>query len=87
VANALHYGHEPVDILMRLGKRISMIHIKDKGGDLLGEGEVDWDGCVDAIKDIGYDGWLVLETKPTNNPSGAAAENLKFIRNVIQRIF
>jgi L-ribulose-5-phosphate 3-epimerase len=85
VANALHYGHEPVDMLVRLGRRISMIHIKDKGGDLLGEGEVDWDKCVAAIKDIGYDGWLVLETKATSDPREAAAKNLKFIRNAIRR--
>jgi sugar phosphate isomerase/epimerase len=84
LANALHYGHDPVDMLTRLGKRISMIHIKDKGGDLLGEGEVDWDGCVAAIKDIGYDGWLVLETKATSDPRKAAAENLKFTRTAIQ---
>ncbi len=83
LANALHYGHDPVDMLTRLGKRISMIHIKDKGGDLLGEGEVDWDGCVAAIKDMGYDGWLVLETKATDDPRKAAAENLKFTRNVL----
>ena len=87
VANALHYGHEPVDMLTRLGKRISMIHIKDKGGELLGEGEVDWDKCVEAIKEMGYDGWLVLETKPTSDPRRAAAENLRFIRNAIQEAF
>jgi sugar phosphate isomerase/epimerase len=83
VANALHYGHDPVDMLKRLGKRTSMIHIKDKGGDLLGEGEVDWDGCVAAIKDMGYDGWLVLETKATDDPRKAAAENLKFTKNIL----
>jgi len=87
VANALHYGHEPVDMLTRLDKRISMIHIKDKGGELLGEGEVNWDKCVTAIKDIGYDGWLVLETQPTHHPRGAATENLKFIRDAMQKVF
>ena len=86
VANALHYGHEPVDMLTRLGQRILMIHIKDKGGDLLGEGEVDWDRCALAIKDIGYDGWLVLETKPTKNPCQAAMANLKFTRDAIQKV-
>ena len=84
VANALHYGHEPVDMLARLGKRICMIHIKDKDGDLLGEGEVDWDKCIPAIKKIGYDGWLVLETTPTDDPLKAAAENLKFTQNAFQ---
>lgn len=83
VANALHYGHDPVDMLTRLGKRTSMIHIKDKGGDLLGEGEVDWDGCVAAIKKMEYDGWLVLETRATDNPRKAAKENLKFIKDAI----
>ena len=83
VANALHYGHDPVDMLTRLGKRTSMIHIKDKGGELLGEGEVDWDGCVAAIKKMGYDGWLVLETRATDNPRKAAEANLKFIKNAM----
>jgi len=85
VANALHYGHEPVDMLTRLGKRISMIHIKDKGGNLLGGGEVNWDKCVAAIKEISYDGWLVLETTPTNHPRKASAENLNFIRDAMQK--
>jgi len=84
VANALHYGHEPVDMLTRLGKRTSMIHIKDKGGDLLGEGEVNWDGCIKAIRRIGYDGWLVLETKATDDPRKAAEKNLEFIKNAIE---
>ena len=79
-ANALHYGHEPVDMLTRLGKRISMIHIKDKGGELLGQGEVPWNGCIKAVKDMGYDGWLVLETQSTSDPLKAAADNLKFTR-------
>lgn len=85
VANALHYGHEPVDMLTRLGKRICMIHIKDKDGDLLGEGEVDWDKCVAAIKEIGYDDWLILETKPTSHPRKTAMKNLKFIRDAIEK--
>jgi len=58
--------------------------IKDKDGDLLGEGEVEWDKCVAAIKDIDYNGWLVLETKPTNRPRNAAAKNLQFIQNAVQ---
>jgi sugar phosphate isomerase/epimerase len=71
-------------MLTRLGKRTSMIHIKDKGGNLLGEGEVDWDGCIKAIRRIGYDGWLVLETRATDDPRKAAEENLKFIKNAIE---
>lgn len=84
VANALHYGHDPVDMITRLGKRISIIHIKDKGGDFLGEGEVDWDKCVAAVKEMGYDGWLVLETKATSDPRRAAAVNLEFTRKAFE---
>jgi len=86
VANALHYGHEPIDMFLRLtGKRIPMIHIKEKDGEYLGEGVLDWGKCTAAIHEIGYDGWLVLETKPTDDPLHAAERNLKFIRDAINK--
>ncbi|MDP6506825.1 MAG: sugar phosphate isomerase/epimerase family protein, partial [Planctomycetota bacterium] len=86
VANALHYGHEPVAQCLQLGKRIPMIHIKEFGGDLLGEGDVDWDKNMEAIRQIGYDGWLVLETKPTDDPIQAAGKNLEFLKELVGRI-
>ncbi len=80
LANAIFYGHDPFAMLDHLGEEIVMIHIKELEGDLLGEGEMEWGRCFEAIDGISYDGWLVMETKPTDDPIRAAEENLKFTR-------
>jgi len=80
VANALSYGHDSVDMLKRLGKRINMIHIKDTDQKMLGGGRVDFPGCVEAITSIPYDGWLVLETPPGDDPMESARKNGQFIK-------
>ena len=48
-----------------LGARIAQAHVKEIGGALLGEGRVPWPQIIAALKQVGYDGWLVLETNPT----------------------
>jgi len=72
VGNSTAYGYDvPVEI-RRLGNdRICEIHLKETlsldgpASGLLGgpeQGGVDFDAVVDACRDIGYDGWFVLET-------------------------
>ena len=80
LSNALFYGHDTVDMLKRLGKEICMIHIKDSDGKPLGEGAVDWDGSLKAIEEIGYDGWLVFETGPGDDPVAMAKRNLDWLK-------
>lgn len=84
LANALHYGHEPVDVLRRLGRAVVMVHVKDTGQPggnvMLGEGRVNWPGCRQALREIGYDGWYVLETPSGDDPIAAARQNLAFTR-------
>lgn len=84
LANALIYGHDPVDMLRRLDGAVVMVHVKDTAPDggnvMLGEGRVDWDGCRAALRAIGYDGWYVLETPPGDDPAAAARQNLAFTR-------
>ena len=82
VANAMIYGHDPQDMLIRLDRRVSMVHAKEKDGDLLGEGVVDWFAWSSAIAQVGYDGWVILETAPTAQPRDAAVHNLTFLREI-----
>jgi sugar phosphate isomerase/epimerase len=80
VGNALYYGHESVDMLTRLAKETRMIHLKDTGQNFLGEGNVNWAGCRDAVRNMGYNGWLVFETPGGDDPRAAATRNLRFAR-------
>ncbi|MEM7144894.1 MAG: sugar phosphate isomerase/epimerase family protein [Verrucomicrobiota bacterium] len=40
---------------------ICEVHVKDKSKQIFGEGEVDFEGALKALEEIGYDRWFVLE--------------------------
>lgn len=84
LANAITFGQDPAVALRALGPAVAMVHVKDTkagGGDaMLGEGLVDWPECRAAIRDIGYDGWFVLETPPGDDPLATGARHLEFTR-------
>ncbi len=77
--NALHAGVDPVNEVLILGDRICQVHVKDPGGDLLGDGGMDIPSLVQSLHTVGYDGWLILETPPTDDPRAAAAANLAYL--------
>lgn len=54
----------PGEIRMLGNDRICEVHLKDRGSPILGspEGQVDMKAAAQALQDIGYDKWLVLET-------------------------
>lgn len=60
-------GSDAASDIRKLGPgKITQVHIKDglpgkHGGSPLGQGNVDLAGCIQALRDVGYDGWLVLE--------------------------
>ncbi|MFO8082361.1 MAG: sugar phosphate isomerase/epimerase family protein [Armatimonadota bacterium] len=83
VGNACAFGHDAVEEIRALAEVIGVVHIKDREADLLGEGIVDIPGCVETLRDVGYDGWLILETPPTDDPLEAGNYNLEYLRDVV----
>jgi sugar phosphate isomerase/epimerase len=49
---------------------------------MLGEGKVDFKGVSEAIKAIGYDDYMVLETPGGNDPKASATQNLAFTKKL-----
>ena len=82
ISNALHFGHDSVEMLTSLPEETKMIHVKDTQRSMLGEGEVDFPGCRKAIRDIGYEGWLVFETAPGNDAVASARQNLEYAKGM-----
>lgn len=81
-ANGLGLSGDPVGELHRLSDHIVQIHAKDRGG-AMGQGKVDMPAVAEAIRVIGYDKWLVLETfdaMEAGDPVAATRENLDFAR-------
>ena len=47
----------------------------------LGEGEVDWDNYLKALKEIGYDGFLTIERECGDNPTADIEKAVGFLKN------
>ena len=86
VSNAMWWHHNSPDEIRRLGPAIVQIHFKDGSGGhsnaMLGQGHVDFPACVAAMRDIGYDGWVVLESAAPHDPLADARTNLAFARGL-----
>ena len=84
LANPVTRGMDTATEARSLGALIRRVHIKDarvSGGDSPpGRGLVDFAESARALGDIGYDGWLVLETPPA--PEELVRRDLSFARSV-----
>jgi sugar phosphate isomerase/epimerase len=94
VGNSTAYGYDVPGEIRRLGRdRICQIHIKETLGmedpnwGLLGgpaRGGVDFPGVAAACREIGYDGWYVLET---SGRDGRFAEDTRANVEFVKRRF
>jgi sugar phosphate isomerase/epimerase len=78
LANYYWLGMDGPDQIRKHGKYIKQVHLKETKvgpGDVPpGQGRVNYAESAQALKEVGYDGWLVFET-----PSGPPAEVQKDI--------
>ena len=85
VGNSTNNGYQVVDEIRALGKeRICEFHIKD-GKNLLGQGKIDMPAIAAAIRSIGYEDWLVLETASPTDLVADTRTNLEYVRRVFTR--
>lgn len=84
VGNSTNMGGFDVAREIRwLGKeRICQFHFKDKG--YLGEGKVDFPSILEAIGEIGFEGYANLETSsPSGSVEGDLRRNLAYLRRLM----
>ncbi len=83
VGNSTKGGFNVVEEIRWLGrKRICEVHLKDNPH-YLGEGTIDFKAVIDALADIGFDGWAQLETDCPVSVEADMRRNLKFVRDLI----
>lgn len=83
VGNLTNNGYDVPAEIRFLKERIAIFHFKD-GANYLGEGKVKYPEIGAAIKEIGYQGWIVLET---SNPSRDAVADTKKNAAFIKKLF
>ncbi|MCC7495005.1 MAG: sugar phosphate isomerase/epimerase [Fimbriimonadaceae bacterium] len=87
VGNAVWLGYDPLAEIAALGDRICQVHFKEFGEQLndrlLGEGRVPVPEACDALRAIGYEGWVVLETGTFREPLRHTPAQLAYLRQFI----
>jgi len=85
--------YEPIVIA---GKALFHMHFSENNRGVLGTGHVDWDEVFQALHDVDYDGYLVLETytpslrdiawkRTVPPPDVIASKSLEFMKNMARR--
>lgn len=84
IGNSTYNGYDVPSEIRALGReRICAFHIKDKG--YLGEGKVDVPAALQAIKDIRFAGYGMLETtSPSGDPEADTRRNLAYVQKLMQ---
>jgi sugar phosphate isomerase/epimerase len=84
LANPVTRGLDSATEIRALGEIVRRLHFKDtrvEAGDCPpGLGRVDYRASFEALRQIGYDGWVVLETPP--GPPELVGRDLAFARSV-----
>ena len=84
MGNATSGGCDSIAEIRDLGTEyIAAIHMKDTGGNHLGEGEVDFAGVGASILSTGYDGWLTLETPTKDDHDASNRRNLDYTKGLV----
>jgi sugar phosphate isomerase/epimerase len=66
VAHA-HIRDEEIDFIKKFGDKIAHVHVSDNHGDKdshlkIGDGSVNWDKVMEALKESPFDGWVTIES-------------------------
>jgi sugar phosphate isomerase/epimerase len=85
-------GDEPAPTLRRLARWVRHIHLEDIAATRVhhhlipGEGAIDFASVFQAIRDIGYTGWVTIELYPyVDDPDAAARTALERVKEIAGR--
>lgn len=92
-ANMVMNGFDPVQGVYDLGDLVVHTHAKDgigpgpnRGEVPLGEGDVDWDRYLRALKEIGFDGYLTIEREVGEDPAADIVTAASFLREQLTKL-
>lgn len=86
LADTYHMNIEEVDLaasIRRAGNSLGYVHLVDSNRCGPGQGHLPFGEVLDALMDIGYDGYLSLECLPKPDAESAIKDALKYIRKLL----
>jgi len=83
VCNSTNNGYDVPAEIRLMKDRMCQVHFKD-GGHYLGEGDVKMPPVAEALNEIGYKGWIVLETSiPSKDRDADFKRNAEFVKKLM----
>ena len=89
VGNSTGGGMNPAAEIQAAGERTILTHVKDwnpqnRSERLLGAGAVDFPASLVALREIGYDGYLLVELPPNPDDANAVARHsVEFLQKIL----
>lgn len=86
LADFFHMSIEEANIAESIkyaGASIKHVHLGDNNRLLPGYGSIDWQAGFEALKEIGYQGFLNLECSTCGDPAKTLPETAKFLQQLI----
>jgi len=87
LADVFHLNIEEDDMvsaIKKAEKHIGYVHLGECNRNLPGRGKMNWEGIAQALKNIGYDGCIVME--PFVKTGGLIAKDIRIWRNLVKDI-
>ncbi|MBQ7778154.1 MAG: sugar phosphate isomerase/epimerase [Oscillibacter sp.] len=75
---------DPVGAIYRCGKRLGYFHLADNSRRYPGSGQFDFRKILQALDDIGYEGYLSVECFPFPTPEIAATRAITHLKDIAQ---
>ena len=88
MADLFHMNIEDDDLaasLRRNARYVRYVHIADSNRRAPGMGHTDFAAVLNALEDIGYDGWLSAEVLPGGDADGTAAAVVRHMQPLLAR--
>ncbi len=87
LADFFHMSIEEADMVesvQYVGSGIKHVHLGDNNRLLPGYGSTDWQACFNALKDVGYQGFLNLECSTCGDPAKTLPETAAYLRKMLK---
>ena len=81
-----HMHIEEIDTpatIRNVGPYIGHVHVADNTRVQPGVGDIDWQAGIQALADIGFEGYLTYECRVAGEPKAALAQSVAFLRRTI----
>lgn len=91
LGNAVSYGFNASKDIKQLGKLVGEVHLKDRKigttkSVLFGQGDVDFKACFTALKEVNFNGPIVLQAWRGDDYLNDAKNQLAFVKEVVNSI-